>query len=121
MPLDQPNVTKCPLSQSIELIGGKWRIPVLCVLSGHETIRYNDLKRKVGEITNIMLTQILKDYVEHGLVERIQFNEIPPRVEYSLTPKGKALSNTLFSLAEWYMTSDGEQMNEACKICHSRG
>jgi DNA-binding HxlR family transcriptional regulator len=67
----------------------------------NDTLRYNELKRKVNGITNMVLSQCLKEIEVYGLVNRKQFMEIPPRVEYSLTEAGKDLIPSLESLAKW--------------------
>lgn len=64
-------------------------------------MRYNELKRRIDDITNMMLTQSLKELESRRIVERRQFMEIPPRVEYSLTENGKKLIPALKALAEW--------------------
>ena len=67
----------------------------------NKRIRYNELKRQVDGITNMVLSQSLKEMEKQGLIVRTQFMEIPPRVEYSLTEAGEALIPSLKSLAEW--------------------
>lgn len=64
-------------------------------------MRYSELKRRIDDITNMMLTQSLKELESSGIVKRRQFMEIPPRVEYSLTENGKNLIPALKALAEW--------------------
>lgn len=91
----------CPLTFALTLIGSKWRLPIIWVLWKNKTIRYNELKRQVDGITNMVLSQSLKEMEKQGLVVRTQFMEIPPRVEYSLTKTGEALIPSLKSLAEW--------------------
>ncbi|WP_144702038.1 winged helix-turn-helix transcriptional regulator [Fictibacillus phosphorivorans] len=91
----------CPLTFALTLIGSKWRLPIIWALWKNETIRYNELKRQVDGITNMVLSQSLKEMEKQGLVVRTQFMEIPPRVEYSLTEAGEALIPSLKSLAEW--------------------
>lgn len=91
----------CPLTFALNLIGGKWRLPIIWALSKNGTMRYNELKRHIEGITNMMLTQSLKDLELYGIVERKQFMEIPPRVEYSLTENGENLIPALKALASW--------------------
>lgn len=91
----------CPLTQTMNIIGGKWRLPILWAIYKGETVRYNALKREIEGVTNMMLTQSLKDLEHYGLVIRTQFPEIPPRVEYTLSEKGKSLIPALKMLAEW--------------------
>jgi len=75
----------CPLTFALNLIGGKWRLPIIWALSKNRTLRYNELKRSIDGITNMMLTQSLKELEAYGIINRKQYPEIPPRVEYSLT------------------------------------
>ncbi|NRT76041.1 MULTISPECIES: winged helix-turn-helix transcriptional regulator [Clostridium] len=76
---------ECHIIDALEIIGGKWRLPILFVIYRTKSIRYNELKRNIPGITNIMLTRSLQSLEEHGLVKRKEFNKIPPHVEYSLT------------------------------------
>ena len=98
---ENKNIRTCPLTYALDLIGGKWRLPIIWALNKNETLRYNELKRKVDGITNMMLSQCLKEMEIYGLVNRKQFMEIPPRVEYSLSEAGKDLIPALESLAKW--------------------
>jgi DNA-binding HxlR family transcriptional regulator len=91
----------CPVAYALSLIGGKWQLPIIWVLSRNTVLRYNELKRKVSGITNMMLSQSLKELEHNGLVARTQYMEIPPRVEYSLTEAGLSLLPALEELARW--------------------
>ncbi|MBI6874536.1 winged helix-turn-helix transcriptional regulator [Clostridium aciditolerans] len=91
----------CPLTFALNIIGGKWRLPIIWALSKNGTMRYNELKRNIDGITNMMLTQSLKELELDGIINRKQFMEIPPRVEYSLTANGEELIPSLKSLADW--------------------
>lgn len=91
----------CPLTFALNLIGGKWRLPIIWALHKNGTMRYNELKRSIEGITNMMLTQILKDLEIDGIINRQQFMEVPPRVEYSLTENGENLIPALKALADW--------------------
>lgn len=103
--LYKSNLDNCPLTYALNLIGGKWRLPIIWALSKNGTMRYNELKRSINGITNMMLTQSLKDLELYGIVHRRQYMEIPPRVEYSLTDNGENLIPALKALAHW-----GKQM-----------
>ena len=74
---------------------------LLCVMDQEGQIRYGELKRKVFGITNTMLANSLKEMEETGLVERHQFNEMPVRVEYSLTDKARSIVPILLELKKW--------------------
>jgi DNA-binding HxlR family transcriptional regulator len=101
---DEPRYKRkedCPLTHAFTLIGGKWRLPIIWALWKNEKLRYNELKRTVDGITNMVLSQTLKEMESSRLVVRKQYMEIPPRVEYSLTEAGKDLIPSLESLAKW--------------------
>lgn len=91
----------CGLKKVIDIIGGKWKIMILCVIDKNEIVRYGDLKRSVFGITNTMLAQSLKELERDGLVKRKQYDEMPVRVEYSLTQKVKTLIPILLELKKW--------------------
>lgn len=76
--------TDCPVTAALKVIGGKWRIPIIWKLASGP-VRYNELKRQLSGITNIMLTRSLKELEDYQLLKRIQYSEIPPHVEYELT------------------------------------
>lgn len=101
------NFDNCPLTFALNLIGGKWRLPIIWAIYQNKTIRYNELKRRIEGITNMMLTQSLKDLESYGLINRKQYNEVPPRVEYSLTTEGEELIPALKALASW-----GKKLNK---------
>lgn len=92
---------KCAVIYALELIGGKWRLPVIWKLSKQESMRYNELKRNLEGITNIMLTRTLQDLERNGLVIRKEYQQIPPHVEYSLTDGGKTLIPALEIIGDW--------------------
>ncbi len=96
-----PCMNYCPLSSAISLIGGKWKIPILCALSQDGTTRYNELKRKIKGITNTMLASSLKELEDEGLIYRKQYMEMPVRVEYELTDLCDDLLPILNQLAHW--------------------
>ena len=93
--------TQCPILHVFRRIGGKWKLPILWHLADKETVRYNELKRSVRGVTNMMLTKCLRELEDFGLVIRQQYNEVPPRVEYSLTNRGKTLLPALEQLYAW--------------------
>lgn len=91
----------CPIVYALSIIGQKWKIPILWHLADEGTLRYNELKRGVFGITNIMLTKSLQELEEHHLVHREQYDTIPPKVEYSLTECGKTLIPLLREFDAW--------------------
>ena len=95
------NEPKCPLIYALDIIGQKWKLPIMWYLFDNDVTRYKELKRKVEGITNMMLTKSLKELEEHHLVLRTQYDTIPPKVEYSLTDRGKELLPALNELFKW--------------------
>lgn len=101
-----PCTEACPLQHAMEMIGGKWKLPILCALAVDGSTRYNDLKRKLGGISNTMLAKSLKELEDNGLVTRTEYMEVPIRVEYQSTDKAKALTPILAQLAQWAVGAD---------------
>ena len=101
-----PCTEKCPLQHAMEMIGGKWKLPILCALTVDGATRYNDLKRKLGSISNTMLAKSLKELEDDGLVKRTEYIEVPIRVEYETTNKVKSLGPILVQLAQWAVSAD---------------
>ena len=93
--------TDCPILYAMEIIGQKWKLPILWYIADKEVIRYNELQRKVVGITATMLTKDLRELENDGLISRKQYSTIPPTVEYSLTEKGKTLIPALDTLYQW--------------------
>ncbi len=95
--------TKCPILYAMELIGQKWKLPILWYMADAEnqTLRYRELERKVVGITATMLTKCLRELENDDLVRRTVYPTIPPSVEYSLTERGKTLIPALQSIYNW--------------------
>ncbi|WP_394861987.1 winged helix-turn-helix transcriptional regulator [Paraclostridium bifermentans] len=91
----------CPIKKSMSIIGGKWKIFIIWILLQNEDVRYSDLKKNIDGITDMMLSQCLKELEKDNVIRRIQYNEVPLRVEYSLTDNGKKLSNIMKELSLW--------------------
>ncbi len=91
----------CPVRYSLDIVGGKWKLPILCLLASGEPVRYSTIKRRIGDVTNMMLAQSLKELEAFGMLHREQYNEVPPRVEYSLTDKGKSIVPILVQFGAW--------------------
>jgi DNA-binding HxlR family transcriptional regulator len=99
----------CPVIYALNMIGSKWKLALLWHLANNQNgIRYNELKRKLDGITNIMLTRSLRELDEDGIVRRIQYSDIPPHVEYSLTDQGEKLIPALLNIKVW-----GEQLRQS--------
>jgi DNA-binding HxlR family transcriptional regulator len=90
----------CPVGAALELFGGKWKgMALYHLLDG--TKRFNELKRNVGGVTQRMLTKQLRELETDGLISRKVYAEVPPKVEYRLTDKGKSLRTILLALEKW--------------------
>ena len=91
----------CPVKYSIDQIGGKWKARIILQLFKNDTVRFNELKREMQGITNTMLSNSLKELENDQIIERIQYNEMPLRVEYNLTDKGRSLLPLIYELSIW--------------------
>lgn len=90
----------CGMRYACQAFEGKWKLPMIYVLCENGTLRYNELKKALG-ITNVMLSNTLKEMEQEGLVIRTQYNEIPPRVEYSLTELAMKLLPVMTEISQW--------------------
>ena len=95
--------TDCPILYAMNLIGQKWKLPILWYMADAEnqTLRYKELERKVVGITATMLTKCLRELEKDGFINRKQYATIPPTVEYSLAKRGKTLIPALESIYQW--------------------
>lgn len=92
---------RCPLEYGLSVFGGKWNSRVLCVLAACGTMRYGEIRNEMVNITDAVLAATLKHLIANNMVERIAYDEIPPRVEYSLTERGKSVIPILQSICQW--------------------
>lgn len=88
------------INKALNVLSGKWKLKIIWEISYQKSIRFNELERRLNGISSLMLTRRLKELIEVGIIYRKQFNEIPPRVEYSLTPKGYKLCPLLHMLED---------------------
>lgn len=91
----------CGLKKVLDIVGGKWKIMILCVIDNNEVVRYGEMSRAIAGITNTMLANSLKELEADGFVVRKQYDEMPVRVEYSLSDKAKSLIPILLELKKW--------------------
>lgn len=93
---------RCGLEAALAVAGGRWKFLILWVLSSQGTKRFGELRRSVaGNISEKMLIQELKELERDGIIARKDYKEVPPRVEYSLTPFGIELGEATVPLCEW--------------------
>jgi len=92
--------TMCPVTATLQLIGGRWKTIILYTLTAG-TKRFGEIAVRIPDISRKVLTEQLKELEADGLILREQYKEIPPRVEYSLTDLGKSLSSVIRELEIW--------------------
>lgn len=90
----------CGLDAAVAVVGGKWKPLILWALQD-EPRRFGELRRNVRGVSEKMLTQQLRELESDGIVHREVYREVPPRVEYSLTPLGRSLNEALLPLGDW--------------------
>ncbi len=111
--------SKCPVSATMELIGGKYKALILWHLSDG-TLRYSELRHRIAGATPKMLTQQLRELEQDDLIHREAYAEVPPRVEYSLTNLGKSVLPVLAAMRDWgaeYLKS--QDLESVCFMMHS--
>ena len=90
----------CPIATTLDVIGGKWKVHILCILSDGK-MRTNEIKREIPNITQKVLTQQLRQLEADGIIYRTVYQEVPPKVEYTLSEYGKSLMQIMDNLFEW--------------------
>ncbi|MCD8090975.1 MAG: helix-turn-helix transcriptional regulator [Clostridiales bacterium] len=114
---------RCPLEYGLEVFGGKWNSRIICVLAAKEKLRYSELRREMGNITDAVLASTLKGLISNGLVIRRAYDEMPLRVEYSLSEKGLSVVPILQSICRWagqFYRDESENTLIQCRKCDYR-
>lgn len=93
--------TGCSVERALSLIDGKWKIVVLYKLLQEGTLRFGALRRLIPGVTQRMLTRQLRELEADGLIVRVVYAQVPPRVEYSLSARGRSLEPVLLALKHW--------------------
>lgn len=109
----------CPIEYGLDIFGGKWKSRILCVLSGASVMRYNEIRKELGNITDAVAA-MLKEMIADELISRKQYNEIPPKVEYSLAAKGHSVLPILQSICHWSRQHTKDELDKKlppCKTC----
>ena len=91
----------CGMAYTISAIGGRWKLSILGFLLDVDTLRFSELKGKIPNISERMLVKQLKELETDGLINRVVYPEVPSRVEYSLSVKGKSLEEILLGMSKW--------------------
>lgn len=104
---DNQQYSACPIEYTLEVIGGKWKMLIIYQLMIGKVKRYGELKKNIAGITHKMLSSQLKDLEDHGIILRNEYHQIPPKVEYSLTPEGATLLPILGMMYNWGVKKAG--------------
>src|ERR1700740_163593 len=115
--LNRKFLTDCNLTYAVQLIGGRWKLLILMQLN-NGTQRYGELKKKIANITERMLTLQLRELEADGLIARRVFAEVPPRVEYRLTDIGRAIVPIFDALHDWGTRHRSQVIGEVSVLSH---
>lgn len=111
---------RCPLEYGLSILGGKQKSRIICVLAKKDILRYSEIRKEMTNITDAVLATSLKGLILDGIIKRKQFDEIPPRVEYSLSSKGRSIIPILQTICQWagaYHEEENENILPQCKKC----
>ena len=114
---------RCPLEYGLDLFGGKWKSRIICVLANKKVLRYSELRKEMGNITDAVLSATLKELIASDIVSRKSYDEIPPRVEYRLSEKGASVVPILQSICQWtgaFHKEDWKNTMIQCQKCDYR-
>lgn len=106
----------CSIELALMMIGGKWKPIILWQLGALGTLRFGELRRRMPNVTQKMLTQQLRELEADGLVSRTPHPQVPPRVEYALTGRGRSLVPILESLSAWARETEREKPAPAAAL-----
>lgn len=98
--MKDPSCYFCPVEGTLDVIGGKWK-PLIIWFLRKRVLRFSDLRRSIPGITDVMLTKQLRELEQDGVIKRKVYSQVPPKVEYSLTPLGKTIIPLLDALCDW--------------------
>ena len=114
---------RCPLEYGLSVFGGKWKSRIICVLATKETLRYSELRKEMANITDAVLATTLKELIADGIIVRQSYDEIPPRVEYSLTEKGVSVVAVPQRICHWsgiFYKEETDTPLSQCQRCDYR-
>lgn len=111
---------RCPLEYGLEIFGGKWNSRIICVLAEKKVLRYSEIRKEMGNITDAVLAASLKTLIANDIITRKSYDEIPPKVEYSLSEKGCSVVPILQSICRWsgaFHKEDTKNTMIQCQKC----
>ena len=106
---------RCHVERKFNFLDGKWNIMILCAMSDRDEIRFSELKTRLPNISDMTLSNALKALISEDMIKRTAYNEIPPRVDYGLTEKGKSFIPVIKNMCTW--SCGYEEKEEADKYC----
>jgi DNA-binding HxlR family transcriptional regulator len=109
-------VTNCPAEVTLAVIGGRWKVLILFQLF-QGVKRFSELLHALPGITQKMLTQQLREMERDGIVSRTVYPQVPPKVEYRLTPRGETLKPVVKAMCQWGLRQEGSLADGAAKKC----
>lgn len=110
----------CPLEAALEAVSGKWKTKIVGTLDTKGSVRFGDMKKELCGVSDAVLCSVLKEMQTAGIIDRTAYNEIPPRVEYSLTKAGRELVPIFKALCLWWQRNQPEEIkcaNHHCSRC----
>jgi DNA-binding HxlR family transcriptional regulator len=113
------NYPICPIKDILHTVGDKWSVLVMVLLGGNKTMRFNEIKNGIGVISQKMLTVTLRELESFGLVDRKVYAQIPPKVEYTITPMGEEFVRHLAVMIHWACSSADEISKHRNKVLKS--
>lgn len=105
----------CPFEVLIEIVSGKWKMLILWQLNVYGHKRFSDLKKLAEGVSTKVITSQLRDLEKQGMIKRVVYPEVPPKVEYHITELGKSLWPVLLSMQEWsidYLEKSGVKIEQ---------
>ncbi len=118
----EPKIEKemmCPIEYGLDKFGGRWKSRILCVLSSSDVLRYGEIRKELSNISDTVLAAMLKELIDAELVSRKQYEQIPPKVEYALTDKGRSVLPILQSICQWSRENSAEALDTKLPSCQS--
>jgi DNA-binding HxlR family transcriptional regulator len=106
----------CPLDGVIDTIGKKWGLLIINEIGNHGKLRYNELLSELKGISPSTLASMLKDLEKEDIIQKEIFREIPPRVEYSLSRRGKELRDAIIPLIKWATKKGNYKVHCSCSL-----
>ena len=117
---NKEQIPHCPVKYLISVFVVKWKLTIMCILACGKPVRYSQIKRALGPITAMMLSKTLKELEQAGVINRKQYNQVPPYVEYTLSDEGKTIVPVLTEMGNWATKQMRKKhMTPSCDTCPS--